>query len=106
MTYPSSAAVTAGGATLASQYNNLRSDALFLGQAAADAVPLANLLENYQMRLKLARTGTDLITISADVDTPVSLMVDGYMVQTTSNVTLAASDKPAGVAAEIGRAHV
>ncbi len=99
MSYPNSSAVTAGGATLASQYNNLRSDALYLGQAAADAVPLANLLENYQTRLKLARSGTTLITISADADTPVSLMVDGFMVQTTSNVTLAAGSAPAGVAA-------
>jgi hypothetical protein len=99
MTYPSSAAVSAGGATLASQYNNLRSDALLLGQAAADAVPLGSLLENYQTRLKLARSGTTLITISAEADTPVSLMVDGFMVQTTSNVTLAAGDAPAGVAA-------
>jgi hypothetical protein len=99
MTYPSSAAVTAGSATLASQYNNLRSDALLLGQDAADAVPLGTLLERYESRLKLARSGTTLITISADVDTPISLMVAGFMVQTTANVTLAAGNAPAGVAA-------
>ena len=38
MSYPVSADVSAGDATLASQYNNMRSDALYSGQAAADAV--------------------------------------------------------------------
>lgn len=98
MTYPSSSAVVAGDATLASQYNNLRSDALFMGQAAADAAPIASLLESYESRLKLIRSGTTLLQISADADAPVSLMIDGVMVQAVSNVVLAAGDAPSGVA--------
>lgn len=98
MPYPSSGSVSAGGATLASQYNNLRSDSLYLGQVAADAIPLAILLENYQSRLKLSRSGTTLITIPADASSPVSLMISGFMVQASSNVTLAPGSAPSGVA--------
>jgi len=98
MSYPSSAAVVAGDATLASQYNNLRSDALLLGQASADAITLGLLLERYESRLKIIRSGTDLLLISADASNPVSLMVDGYMVQITSNLLLDAGEKPTGVA--------
>jgi len=98
MSYPISSAVVAGDATLASQYNNLRSDALFAGQAAADAAPIASLLESYESRLKIIRSGTTLLQISADADSPVSLMVDGVMVQATANVVLAAGSAPSGVA--------
>jgi hypothetical protein len=98
MSYPVSADVAAGDATLASQYNNLRSDALLLGQAAADAVPVGVLLENYESRLKIARLNTDLLQITADADNPVSLVVDGYMVQITANLSLAVGAKPAGPA--------
>jgi len=98
MSYPMSSDVVAGDATLASQYNNLHSDALFAGQAAADAAPIASLLENYESRLKIIRSGTTLLQVSADASSPVSLMVDGVMVQATANVVLAAGDAPSGVA--------
>ena len=98
MSYPNSAAVVAGDATLASQYNYLRSDALLMGQVAADAVTLGLLLERYESRLKIVRSGTDLLLISADASSPVSLMVDGFMVQITGNLLLANDQKPSGVA--------
>jgi hypothetical protein len=98
MSYPNSSAVAAGDATLASHYNNLRSDALFAGHAAADAAPLATLLESYESRLKIIRSGTTLLQVSADADAPVSLMIDGFMVQAVSNVVLAAGSAPSGVA--------
>lgn len=98
MSYPNSSAVVAGDATLASHYNNLRSDALLMGQSDADAISLGLLLERYESRLKIVRSGTDLLLISADASSPVSLMVDGFMVQITANLLLAADQKPSGVA--------
>jgi len=53
MTYPESANVSAGDATLAAHYNDLRADAVHLGQAAADAVSLGTLLERYVTRCLL-----------------------------------------------------
>ncbi len=44
MTYPLSSDVVAGQPTAADHYNNLRADALRLGQAAADSNNLADLL--------------------------------------------------------------
>jgi len=99
MSYPLSANVSAGDPTLSAHYNNLRSDALLLGQAAADAVTLAALLERYESRLTLERLSTDKIRVPASAAAPVSIVIDGFMVQATANVDLATGDKPAGVAA-------
>ena len=41
MTYPLSSEVSSGQPTAAAQYNNLRRDALRMGQADADAATLA-----------------------------------------------------------------
>ena len=100
MAYPLSSAVSAGDATLAAHYNNLRSDALNLGQAAADSVTLAALLERYESRLTLERLSTDKLRVPASATAPVSLMIAGYMVQAVANVDLADAAKPAGAAAD------
>ncbi len=96
MTYPTSSAVSAGDATLASHYNNLRSDALFLGQSSVDAVTLAALLERYESRLNIERLNTNQVRVVATAAEPVSLMVAGYMVQAVANVDLAAAGVPSG----------
>ena len=99
MTYPLSSTVSAGDATLAAHYNNLRSDALFLGQLPVDVVNLAALLERYESRLTIERLNTDQLRIPASTVEPVSLMVAGCMLQAVANVELAAGDKPSGAAA-------
>jgi len=99
MTYPESAAVSAGDATLASHYNNLRLDALHLGKAAADAVALGTLLERYESRLEVERLNTTKIRVPASASAPVSLLIDGYLCQAVANVDLDAGDVPAGGAA-------
>jgi len=99
MTYPESAAVSAGDATLASHYNNLRLDALHLGKAAADAVALGTLLERYESRLEVERLDTTKIRVPASASAPVSLLIDGYLCQAVANVDLDAGDVPAGGAA-------
>ena len=53
MTYPLSSAVSAGQPTAVDHYNNLRLDALYLGQAAADAVGMAALLNRWEQNLNL-----------------------------------------------------
>ncbi len=100
MSYPLSANVSAGDPTLSAHYNNLRSDALLLGQPAADVVNLATLLERYESRLSLERLSTDKIRVPAAADEPVSLMLAGFMVQATANVDLADAEKPSGAAAD------
>ena len=96
MSYPSSSEVSAGDATLATHYNTLRSDALFLGQSGDDAVNLAALLERYETRLKIERLNTDQVRIVASATEPVSLLIAGYMVQAVTNVDLATDQKPSG----------
>ena len=99
MTYPESANVSAGDATLAAHYNDLRADAVHLGQAAADAVSLGTLLERYVTRLEVERLDTTKIRVPASATAPVSLLIDGYPCQAVANVDLAAEDVPAGGAA-------
>ena len=98
MSYPLSANVSAGDPTLSAHYNNLRSDALHLGQAAADVVTLAALLERYESRLTLERLSTDKLRVPASATAPVSIVVAGCMLQATANVDLADAGKPAGAA--------
>jgi len=99
MTYPLSSAVSAGDATLASHYNNLRKDALYLGQDPADAVALGSALERLEFRLSLERLNTAQVRVPASASAPVSLLIDGYLVQSVANVDLDAGDVPSGAAA-------
>jgi hypothetical protein len=97
MTYPLSSDVVAGQPTAADHYNNLRADALRLGQAAADSVNLADMLSRYEQNLTIQVLGTDRIRVPASVAAPVALVVDGYFIlRTTSNVDLPIPGKPTG----------
>ena len=98
MSYPLSSTVSGGDATLASQYNNLRSDAIYLGQSADSAVTLQALLERYESRLKLQRLGLNGLRVEASAASPVSLMIDGFMLQAVANVDLDEEKKPSGSA--------
>lgn len=96
MPYPLSTPVFAGDPTLATHYNNLRSDALHAGQAATDAVAMATMLERFESRLKIQRLDADRIRIPASAAEPVSMMINGFMVQAVANVDLAVGAKPSG----------
>jgi len=98
MSYPSSSDVAAGDITAASQYNNLRADALRFGQPSADAVNAGSLLELYESNLKIIRLNTTQLRIEATLSSPVSLMVAGYPLRSTANVDLAADMAPSGPA--------
>ena len=99
MSYPLSADVAAGDITAAAHYNNLRSDALRLGQLAADAVNLGAILESYESKLNIVRLGTTLVRVEASAGVPVAIIVAGVPVRSVANVDLAAESAPAGAAA-------
>ena len=99
MTYPISAQVSAGDATLASHYNNLRADGLYLGQSSDDAVALGASLERYETRLEIDKLSAAAVRVPASASAPVSLVIDGFLCQAIANVDLAVGEAPAGAAA-------
>ena len=96
MTYPLSFPISPGDPTLASQYNNLRSDALLLGQAPAEAVTIGQLLERYESRLTLHKLNAAQVRVPASMDEPVSLFVDGFLLQALENIDLPTGSAPSG----------
>ena len=93
MSYPNSSDVIAGQATEAAQYNNLRSDALYLGGDAATSGNMRALLYQYRGPLSLQRNGSAGIVINASEDAPVSMMIGGAIrsVSASQNVTVDSS---------------
>lgn len=71
MTYPLSRVVQPGDTTLASQYNDLRSDALTLGNPESSSASLGQMLRDYRSDLALRGSGAE-ITLD-----PCGLMIDG-----------------------------
>ena len=98
MTYPLSSDVTAGQPTAADHYNNLRSDALLLGQTALNAAYLGDVLARYESGIHIDILSTDRLRIPATAGVPACLVIDGYPVKSTSNVDLSTGGKPSGSA--------
>jgi len=96
MSYPLSSDVSAGDPTSASHYNNLRSDVLRFGQAAANAVNVGSLMEWFESRLKLERLSTNRVRVPCSSTEPVGLIVAGYPLRSTANIDLAVGDVPTG----------
>jgi hypothetical protein len=92
MTYPQSSDVAPAQPTLAAHYNNLRSDALRLGQANADTVDLAAFLKRYVQGVTLTYLATNRLRIIFNASLPPTLMINGFMLQAYANV-----DLPAGM---------
>ena len=92
MTYPLSSDVAAAQPTLAAQYNNLRADAIRLGQALADTVDLSQFLKRYVSGVTLTYLATNRLRVNYDASLPPSIMINGYMLQAYANV-----DLPAGL---------
>lgn len=88
MTYPLSSEVTAGQPTLADHYNNLRKDALQLGNAAADSLTLAGFLNRYNEFVTLEYLDTNRLRVPYSTGQPPTLMINGCMLQATANVDL------------------
>jgi len=96
MSYPLSADVAAGDPTQAAHYNNLRSDALRLGQLAADGFNLGSLLECFESKLTIQRLSTNKVRVPGTALLPVDLVIAGVPLRSVANVDLAAGDVPTG----------
>jgi len=92
MTYPLSSPVTPGQPTAADHYNNLRKDAINLGQADADAVTLNIFLARFSNGVKLEYLANNRVRVPYSLSNPPTLMVNGFMIQAAAHV-----DLPAGL---------
>lgn len=90
MTYPLSSEVSAGQPTAAAQYNNLRLDALTLGQPVTDAVKLQTFLRKYISGMKIQYLAANRLRVPYDPNNPPTIMINGCMLQATDNVDLPA----------------
>lgn len=88
MTYPLSAEVVEGQATEAAQYNNLRSDALFLGGDPTASGTVRDLLASCTFSYELQQEGTNTIKLPASASAPVGLMINGGIYSVTSVLSL------------------
>ncbi len=88
MTYPLSSPVTSGQPTAADHYNNLRKDALNLGQADADVVNLANFFNRFSQGVRIEYLATNRVRVPFAGSNPPTLMINGFMLQATDNVDL------------------
>ncbi len=91
MAYPLSSDVSAGQPTAYQHYNNLRRDALYLGQEPTDAAALGVFLGRYAQNLRLEYLATNRLRVPYATTKPPALMVGGRMLVATANVDLAAS---------------
>lgn len=89
MTYPLSSEVTSGQPTAADHYNNLRSDALYLGNADTDSKSMAGFLNRHAEHLSLEVLSSTRVRVPYEINKPPTLMINGYMLQAAANVDLA-----------------
>ena len=94
MAYPLSSPVVEGQATEAAQYNNLRSDALYLGADPAASGTVRDLLYSAAGSLPLSASGTNTILLTASESAPAAVMINGkiYSVAVNLMLTLSAAE--------------
>lgn len=88
MTYPLSTDVTAGQPTAAAHYNNLRRDALHLGNADVDSKDMANFLNRHAEHMSIEYLATNRVRVPYSINKPPTLMINGYMLQLAANADL------------------
>ncbi|GEM_PF-612114 len=90
MSYPLSKEVQVGETTLASQYNQLRADAVYLGGDENTSATLQQLLMTYQGTVSLSAVGSQ-ISLHASAAQPCSLMIGGKPAVATQTVSVSLS---------------
>jgi hypothetical protein len=100
MPYPNSFDVFDGMPTAYQHYNNLRADALWLGQNEANAVTLGALLARFESGMNLEIIEPKRLRVTASAGAPVGIVIGGYPLQATANVDLSSGAAPSGPAAE------
>lgn len=88
MSYPKSSPVAAGDATEASQYNDLRSDALYLGGDPAGSGNLLQLLYQSMGQISLTRASATTIRLNASSASPCGVMISGGIFAVTADLTI------------------
>jgi len=86
MAYPSSSTVSSGQPTAASQYNNLRKDALYLGQSYNDSLLLGNFFAKFASGFKLILYSVSRLKLVIDTKNPPTIVINGCLLQMNSNV--------------------
>lgn len=98
MTYPISEEVTPGQPTASAHYNNLRRDALRLGNADVDSLTIAGFLNRHFEHMNLQYLATNRVRVPHSINQPPTLMINGCLLQATASVDLP-SNQFTGVAA-------
>lgn len=88
MTYPQSAQVIAGQPTAAAHYNNLRADALYLGNDSADSKSLAGFFNRHAEFINLEVLNSTRLRVPYSINQPPTLMINGCLLQASANVDL------------------
>ncbi len=88
MTYPNSSEVTSGQPTAASHYNNLRADALYIGQSSLNSRSLGAFFTRFARGIRLIYLASNRLRIPFVTTDPPTLMINGFMCQADSIVDL------------------
>jgi hypothetical protein len=88
MTYPLSAEVTAGQPTAAAHYNNLRKDALRLGNADADSLNLAEYFARHAENFTLQKLSTNRVRVPYTSTGPATIVINGCLLKAPAAIDL------------------
>jgi hypothetical protein len=93
MAYPNSSDVAAGQPTASAHYNNLRKDAVYLGNAAADSLSIGSFLARFVQNLSIIYLATNRLRVPLNSSIkPAMLVINGYLLKATADI-----DLPAGM---------
>ena len=91
MSYPNSSDVASGQPTAAAHYNNLRKDAVYLGNVSADSVNLSQFLQSFVLNMTIEYLATARLRVPYDSQKPATVMISGCMLVQTANIDLPSS---------------
>lgn len=89
MAYPNSSDVASGQPTASAHYNNLRKDAVYLGNVSADSVSLGSFLQSFVLNISIEYLATAKLRVPFDSQKPATVMISGCMLVQTGNIDLA-----------------
>ncbi len=88
MTYPLSNPVTAGQPTAADHYNNLRSDALYLGNDPVNSKALGTYLARQAQNLDIQKITNTRVRIPYNSSRPAAVVINGCLLRAAANIDL------------------
>jgi hypothetical protein len=81
-----SARVNQGDKYLSTVFNNLRDDAVYLGQSSADAIALATAWRRHSQYINLEKLSTNRVRVKYTDNKPPTLVINGCPLQATAHV--------------------